>query len=63
MNNTQYGFSENYCLINMPKNIVTIDLQRPSTNIPWGFVVCGGRDQVLNKDRKVFENISLQLQL
>lgn len=31
----------------MPKNIVTIDLQRPHTGIPWGFVICGGRDQGL----------------
>ena len=30
----------------MPKNIVEVQLQRPTTNIPWGFVVCGGRDQV-----------------
>ena len=30
----------------MPKEVIAIDLQRPSTNIPWGFVICGGRDQV-----------------
>ena len=33
----------------MPKNVVTFDLHRPSPNIPWGFVVCGGRDQVLEQ--------------
>jgi len=31
----------------MPKNILAVDLQRPSTNVPWGFVICGGRDQGL----------------
>ena len=30
----------------MPKNIVVIDIQRPHTGIPWGFVVSGGKDQV-----------------
>ena len=33
----------------MPKEVIAIDLQRPSTNIPWGFVICGGRDQVFWK--------------
>ena len=32
----------------MPKEVIIIDVQRPSTNIPWGFVICGGRDQVSN---------------
>jgi len=31
----------------MPKNILTFDLQRPSTAVPWGITVCGGRDQGL----------------
>eukprot|EP00092_Neocalanus_flemingeri_P017388 GFUD01018808.1.p1 GENE.GFUD01018808.1~~GFUD01018808.1.p1 ORF type:complete len:228 (+),score=56.99 GFUD01018808.1:39-722(+) len=31
----------------MTKDILVFDLQRPSTNIPWGFVMCGGRDQGL----------------
>jgi len=31
----------------MPKNVLTFDLQRPSSGVPWGFVVCGGRDQGL----------------
>ena len=35
-------------LIKMPKNILAFDLQRPSTNVPWGFVICGGRDMVRN---------------
>ena len=30
----------------MPKTVVTLHLQRPSTNVPWGFVIQGGRDQV-----------------
>ena len=36
----------------MPKNIVLVDLQRPHTGIPWGFVICGGRDQVKGKTFK-----------
>merc|ERR1711890_17252 len=31
----------------MPKDILVFDLQRPSTSIPWGITVCGGRDQGL----------------
>ena len=38
----------------MPKEVIAIDLQRPSTNIPWGFVICGGRDQVSEKLNKNF---------
>ena len=29
----------------MPKSVLTVDLQRPSSNVPWGFLICGGRDQ------------------
>jgi len=32
---------------NMPKNILVFDLQRPSTSVPWGITVVGGRDQGL----------------
>ena len=35
-----------FLLLKMPKEVIVIDVQRPSTNIPWGFVICGGRDQV-----------------
>jgi len=31
----------------MPKNVLVFDLQRPTINMPWGFVVQGGRDQGL----------------
>jgi len=31
----------------MPKSVLTFDLQRPSSNVPWGFLICGGRDQGL----------------
>ena len=30
----------------MPKQILTLDLHRPNTSVPWGLVICGGRDQV-----------------
>ena len=29
----------------MPKSVLTFDLHRPSSNVPWGFLICGGRDQ------------------
>ena len=28
------------------QDILVFDLQRPSTNVPWGITVVGGRDQV-----------------
>ena len=31
------------CLL---QDILVFDLQRPSTNVPWGITVVGGRDQV-----------------
>merc|ERR1712010_385830 len=37
----------NSIVIKMPKNILVFDLQRPSTAVPWGITVCGGRDQGL----------------
>jgi len=38
---------DNSIVIKMPKNILVFDLQRPSTAVPWGITVCGGRDQGL----------------
>ena len=31
----------------MPKEIVHITVDRPNTNVPWGFVIIGGKDQSL----------------
>lgn len=31
----------------MPKEIIHVTVERPSTNVPWGFVVIGGKDQSL----------------
>jgi hypothetical protein len=31
----------------MPKEIVHVTIDRPNTNVPWGFVIIGGKDQSL----------------
>lgn len=31
----------------MPKEILNIVIERPSVNVPWGFVMVGGKDQSL----------------
>ena len=31
----------------MPKEIINVTIERPNTNVPWGFVVIGGKDQSL----------------
>ena len=31
----------------MPKEIINITIDRPNTNVPWGFVITGGKDQSL----------------
>merc|ERR1712038_1968730 len=33
--------------IKMPKEIVHVTIDRPNTNVPWGFVIIGGKDQSL----------------
>ena len=31
----------------MPKEIINVTIERPNTNVPWGFVIIGGKDQSL----------------
>jgi len=31
----------------MPKEIVNLTIDRPNSNVPWGFVITGGKDQSL----------------
>ena len=31
----------------MPKEIVHVNIDRPNTSVPWGFVIIGGKDQSL----------------
>jgi len=31
----------------MPKEIVSVNIERPNTNVSWGFVIVGGKDQSL----------------
>merc|ERR1712180_230862 len=33
--------------IKMPKEIVHVNIDRPNTSVPWGFVIIGGKDQSL----------------